>query len=107
MNGITSKSISNIAWYNVNSKLQTQAARRKYPNKFGVYNIFGSVSECVQDSYNARYKTDEVDNPVNLELGFGKVVRGRVWGEQADKLYPHYREHRPPYYRSEKKSGLD
>lgn len=43
------KNINDLAWHKYNSKGQIQAIKQKLPNRFGLYDMMGNVSELVFD----------------------------------------------------------
>ncbi len=50
------------------------------PNKLGIYDITGNVSEWCHDWYDEEYyKVCRKNNPIGPEFGFGRSVRGGSW----------------------------
>lgn len=62
-------------WYNRNSDKVTQIVRTKFPNKFGLYDMLGNVSEWVIDFY-APYTVETVIDPVITNSNGFRSYRG-------------------------------
>ncbi len=66
--------LGDYAWYNANSEGKTHPVGLKKPNKWGLYDIYGNVSEWTYDQYTPDFYTDKAAvNPVAV----------------PEKLYPH------------------
>lgn len=72
------------------------------PNSFGLYNMFGNVSEWLLDAYNASaYAFVHDQNPVILydadsaesDIMKSKLVRGGSWKDNANSLSPYNRSY--------------
>ncbi len=63
------------------------------PNKFGLYNMHGNVSEWVWDYY-GKYGDNEVD-PTGAETGILRVYRGGGWNDFAKNMRSAYRATMP------------
>lgn len=82
------ESIDDVAWYSENSKNKYEKTGLKNPNKLGVYDMLGNVSEWVLDQFNATYyNISPENNPLNkpTEL-YPRVLRGGSWKDTAEKL---------------------
>ncbi|MCM1400054.1 MAG: SUMF1/EgtB/PvdO family nonheme iron enzyme [Clostridium sp.] len=60
------------------------------PNKWGLYNMHGNVSEWVWDYYGA-YDTDDQTDPSGVESGNHRVYRGGGWNDFAKNMRSAYR----------------
>ena len=60
------------------------------PNRWGLYDMHGNVSEWVWDRYGA-YDTAETENPVGADSGAQRVYRGGAWNDFAKNLRSAYR----------------
>ncbi len=63
------------------------------PNKFGLYNMHGNVSEWVWDHY-GKYGSNEVD-PTGAATGILRVYRGGGWNDFAKNMRSSYRATMP------------
>lgn len=80
--------LSEAAWFFENSKSKYQNIGLKKPNKIGVYDMLGNVSEWVLDQFSTTYyETSPKNNPWNKpsEL-YPRVLKGGSWKDTADKL---------------------
>ncbi len=71
----------------------TLAVNSFEPNKFGLYNMHGNVSEWVWDHY-GRYGNNEID-PTGAETGILRVYRGGGWNDFAKNMRSAYRATMP------------
>ena len=70
---------------------QTTVAVNSFsPNKWGLYNMHGNVSEWVWDYYGA-YDTEAQSDPVGAERGTLRVYRGGGWNDFAKNMRSGYR----------------
>ena len=67
--------LDEVAWYNKNSKGQTQTVGQKKPNAWGIYDMLGNVWEWCEDKY-CKYPNKEVNDPMNNNKGDEYVIRG-------------------------------
>ncbi len=59
------------------------------PNYYGVYDIYGNMSEWCSDWYNADYyKHSPKKNPQGNSTGQMKVKRGGSWYSKAENINP-------------------
>ncbi len=80
--------LQNVGWFEKNSNKKYQKTGLKTPNKFGIYDMLGNVSEWVLDQYEEDYyKNSPKNNPWNKpDQLYPRVVRGGSWKDTADKL---------------------
>lgn len=82
--------LDQFAWYDKNSEDGYNRVGQKKPNKFGLYDMLGNVSEWTIEQYRKDYfekiKTDS-DNPMFLptEL-YPRAARGGSWKESYDDV---------------------
>ncbi len=60
------------------------------PNKYGLYNMHGNVSEWCWDAY-SEYNINDSDNPSGPASGFMRVCRGGGWNDFGKHLRSAYR----------------
>jgi formylglycine-generating enzyme required for sulfatase activity len=82
--------LGEYAWIESNSEDHPKKVGLKKPNPWGLYDIYGNVSEWCLDHYDAKlYGTFSLDKPalqpVNLPVPerFPDVARGGAWSDQA------------------------
>lgn len=82
------KMSSEYAWYRGNAQEQTShppAFRQKKANAFGLYDMSGNICEWCQDTY-ADYEENNVTDPINLNPGERKVLRGGSFSHYEENL---------------------
>ena len=84
-------SLSKYAWYKNNSNGKYQKVGQKLPNKFGLHDMHGNVSEWTLDQYNENEYQNVNDslikNPFNKPIKeYPRVVRGGSWKDNAEDL---------------------
>ncbi len=67
-----------LAWYTENSGGQTHDVAQKAPNKWGLYDTLGNVSEYVEDWFGPYQDGPEID-PKGAASGKTRVARGGAW----------------------------
>ncbi|MCP4455682.1 MAG: formylglycine-generating enzyme family protein, partial [Planctomycetes bacterium] len=77
--------LGEYAWYDKNSKGQTQPVGQKRPNDWGLYDMHGNVWEWVEDDWHDNYRGAPVDGRawVDNQRGAARVIRGGSWGSGA------------------------
>jgi formylglycine-generating enzyme required for sulfatase activity len=73
--------LGNYAWYEVNSRNQTQPVGQKLPNAFGLFDMHGNLWEWVQDCWHENYVGAPTDGSA-WTIGCGenyRVRRGGSW----------------------------
>lgn len=88
--GNDSARLGEYAWYKANSSEKYQKVGQKKPNPFGLYDIYGNVSEWTLDQYDEKYYSnlkDGVTDPVTNPGGrYPKTVRGGGYDDPAVAL---------------------
>ena len=81
------KKLADYAWFSDNSDDSYQPVAKKKPNKWGLYDMHGNVSEWVLDQYAEKYSPDQKKNPLVVpKTLYPRVVRGGGWDDTADWL---------------------
>jgi formylglycine-generating enzyme required for sulfatase activity len=79
--GEDASQLGQYAWCNGNSGDKTHPVGQKQPNPWGLYDIYGSVYEWVQDWYGEQYYSGSPSSdPRGPSSGLGRVLRGGDWG---------------------------
>lgn len=73
---------------------------------FGVYNMAGSVSEWVLDSYDPSYYATNPGATPNIGLNAERVLRGGNWTSSPNDLYSYSRDHLNPLISLESRNAL-
>ena len=68
-------SFAERAWFAINADDQIHPVGTLLPNKLGIYDLAGNVSEWCVDWY-GDYTSSDVSNPKGLTSGYKKVLRG-------------------------------
>ena len=87
--GNDSENLDDYAWYKNNSNEKYQKVGQKIPNKWGLYDMHGNVSEWVADSYNPDIFKKRKKKKDPLEYNFHKypkVYRGGSWLDKSENL---------------------
>ncbi|MEO6184155.1 MAG: formylglycine-generating enzyme family protein, partial [Verrucomicrobiota bacterium] len=76
------------AWFAANADQKTHPAGQKKPNRWGLYDLYGNVSEWCEDIYSATYykESPAVDphGPANHGKDVKRVIRGGSWKSSPD-----------------------
>ena len=80
-----SSTISDVAWYYVNSGNKTHPVGTKQANELGIYDMTGNVWEWCQDRYGS-YVSSPQTNPIGANSGSYRVFRGCSWISVGDCL---------------------
>ncbi len=78
-----SNDVDCVAWYRLNSLVETQAVGTKMPNELGIYDMSGNVDEWCQDWY-GKYSEKSEYNPIGLGFGSEYPIRrgGNIQSEK-------------------------
>ena len=71
------------AWFAANADQKTHPVGQKKPNRWGLYDLYGNVSEWCEDVYDATYyqESPAVDprGPANSGKDVKRIIRGGSW----------------------------
>jgi eukaryotic-like serine/threonine-protein kinase len=74
--------INEIAWYLSNNSKGAHEVAQKRANGFGLYDMLGNVSECVNDWYDQNYyQNSPSQDPPGPASGEGRVLRNGGWSD--------------------------
>lgn len=73
-----SNNIEEVAFCEQNCNKKPQEVGRLKPNKLGIYDLSGNVSEWCYDWFGA-YQKESIENPIGAKKGTQRVVRGGSW----------------------------
>jgi sulfatase modifying factor 1 len=77
-----------FSWFADNASEKTHAAGEKKPNRWGIFDLYGNVSEWCEDVYSPTYykESPAVDpvGPSNPGKDVKRVMRGGSWKASAD-----------------------
>jgi formylglycine-generating enzyme required for sulfatase activity len=75
------------AWFGENGEKKTHPVGQKKPNRWGLYDLYGNVSEWCEDVYSPAYdpKSPATDptGPPNTGADVRRVIRGGSWQSSA------------------------
>ncbi|MFO7557930.1 MAG: PEGA domain-containing protein [Desulfobacterales bacterium] len=78
--------IDRIAWHKENCDRTPHPVGQKEPNRAGLYDMSGNVSEWVEDTYAVdAYKKHGKKNPVHKDAGPDRVIRGGNWMQKEEE----------------------
>ena len=84
------------AWYSENSDEKTHIVSQKKPNRWGIHDLYGNVSEWCEDVYSTDfYKNSPSLDPVgppNPGADVKRVLRGGSWKSSPDMCRVSYRQ---------------
>lgn len=84
------------AWFGENAGEQTHAAGQKKPNRWGLYDMYGNVSEWCEDVYSPTYYKEsppsDPGGPPNPGKDVKRVMRGGNWKSSADMCRASFRQ---------------
>ena len=92
----------NYAWYSLNSDNITHEIGMKLPNAFGLYDMYGNVSEWCWDFYDS-YPTYNLTDYTGPLTGSTRVLRGGSWfNNVASSIHSGIRDNNDPNVGSER-----
>jgi formylglycine-generating enzyme required for sulfatase activity/serine/threonine protein kinase len=75
-----SDTVSQVAWYDGNSKQNLAKTGQKLPNEMGIYDMSGNVMEWCYDYYSDQfYSSAKPENSFGPDSGTERVARGGSW----------------------------
>jgi formylglycine-generating enzyme len=84
------------AWFTDNSDQKTHATGEKKPNRWGICDLYGNVSEWCEDVYSPTYYKESAPADPNGPPSPGKdvkrVIRGGSWKSSADMCRATFRQ---------------
>ena len=93
-----SNNISDVAWYDGNSRNITHPVGSKQANELGIYDMSGNVYEWCQD-WKSTYSSSSKVNPTGATSGSSRVYRGGSWNNTARFCRSSYSYSVTPGYR--------
>lgn len=84
------------AWFGEDSEQKTHAVGQKKPNAFGIYDLYGNVSEWCEDVYSPTYyresPTLNPHGPPNPGKDVKRVIRGGSWKSSPNQCRATFRQ---------------
>ena len=93
-----SDDLGQIAWYRTNSDGKAHPVGQKLPNRFGLHDMLGNVTEWVEDWSGGVYPggVETVYDPIGPATGRSKVARGCSWFDVSQTCRSARRASYPP-----------
>ncbi len=90
------RNLKDHAWFAENASEKTHLVGKKKSNTWGLYDMYGNVSEWCNDFYSENYyKNSDQKNPKGPMKGKERVLRGGAWNSSADSCRSSYRTSDP------------
>ena len=78
-----------FAWFSVNADQKTHTVAQKKPGRWGIYDLYGNVSEWCEDVYSPTYyqtsPAADPPGPPNSGADVRRVIRGGSWKSSPDQ----------------------
>ncbi len=87
--GTDASKLPDYAWFEQNSDFKYQKIRKKKPNPWGLYDIYGNVVEWVLDQYDPEFYKQSAANGTSIDpwkkatKPYPHAVRGGSWDDEA------------------------
>lgn len=85
-----------FAWFDGNARERTHPAGGRKPNRWGIHDLYGNVSEWCEDVYSATYYSDGTDmdptGPGDPGIDVKRVMRGGSWKSSANMCRASFRQ---------------
>ncbi len=85
-----------FGWYDENARERTHPVGGRKPNRWGIHDLYGNVSEWCEDVYSASYYPNSPDSdpagPVDPGTDVKRVMRGGSWKSSADMCRASFRQ---------------
>ena len=94
-----SDKLSEVGWYNKNSRSETRDVGQLLPNELGIYDLSGNVWEWCEDDYHKNYEGAPADGSAwvdHPQRGAHRVIRGGSWVYDAQHCRISSRHNRSP-----------
>ena len=79
--GSSATDLKDFAWFAANSEETVHPVATKEPNKWGLYDMIGNVSEWCAD-WRGDYPTEPVVDPIGTQNGTSRILRGGSWDSE-------------------------
>ncbi len=84
------------AWYAQSAEEKTHPVGQKKPNRWGIQDLYGNVSEWCEDVYSPTYyatsPASDPSGPPNTGKDVKRVIRGGSWRSSADQCRVSFRQ---------------
>ena len=85
-----------FAWFSGNAEEKTHAAGQKKPNRWGLFDLYGNVSEWCEDVYSPTYYAEspsaDPHGPASSGKDVKRVMRGGNWKSSAEMCRATFRQ---------------
>ncbi len=86
--------LKHYAWYRKNAQRRTHPVGKKRPNAFGLYDMYGNVSEWCEDAMDRKFYSkpaSKMKNPVKDSKSANRQLRGGAYYNDSDECRSAYR----------------
>ncbi len=88
--------LKQYAWHAGNAGEKTHPVGQKKPNRWGLHDLYGNVSEWCEDVYDAKYyassPTEDPQGPPNPGRDVKRVIRGGSWRSSPEQCRVSFRK---------------